>query len=299
MVYSAAMKTVSTTRGMAGAIILTIAAAAAAHGQDAVRALPPGNVAWIDLAAPDVDEAKAFYAEILGWTYEEAAGGYTLTRFRDRAAAGLLAQPAAERERGAPAAWELYFAVDDVDAAVRMVRELGGTVIEAPVEVELTDGVVAGRMAVVEDRGGARLRLWQTVGFAGAQIKRTPGAMAWWELLTEDPESAVEFYTALFGYGTQVVPYRDGGDYTIMLAGRTMAAGIGPLTAAHRAAGLRPQWGVYFDIAGMDRFLERATAAGASLVRGPHRPPFASAPVSRVAELTDPHGALFSVADVR
>ena len=295
------MKVVLRARGVAVAVILAtaIVAAAAAHGQQgSVRALPPGNVAWIDLAAPDVDAAKEFYAEILGWTYEEAAGGYTLARFRDRAAAGLLAQPAAERERGVTPAWELYFAVDDVDAAVRMVPELGGTVIEAPVEVELADGEVAGRMAVVVDRGGARLRLWQTVGFAGAQIKRTPGAMAWWELLTEDPESAVEFYTALFGYDTQVVPYRDGGDYTIMLAGRTMAAGIGRLTAAHRAAGLRPQWGVYFDIAGMDRFLERATAAGAALVRGPHVPPFASAPVSRVAELADLHGAIFSVADV-
>ena len=296
------MKVVLRARGVAGAVILAmaVAAAAAAYGQqDSVRALPPGNVAWVDLAAPDVDAAKEFYAEILGWTYEEAAGGYTLARFRDRAAAGLLAQPAAERERGAPAAWELYFAVDDVDAAVRMVPELGGTVIEAPVEVELADGEVAGRMAVVEDRGGARLRLWQTVGFAGAQITRTPGSMAWWELLTEDPEGAVEFYTALFGYGTQVVPYRDGGDYTIMLAGRTMAAGIGPLTAAHRAAGIRPQWAVYFDIAGIDRFLEQATAAGAAVVRGPQRPPFAAAPVSGVGKLTDPHGALFGVSDVR
>lgn len=293
------MKTIAGTRGLAGAIVLAVVGAAAAQAQDPVRALPPGNVVWVDLAVPDVEAAKAFYAELFGWTYEDAAGGYAMARFRGRAAAGLRAQTGAERQRGAPAAWELYFSVEDVDAAARMAAELGGRVIREPVDVALAPGAVAGRMAVVEDNGGARLRLWQTVTFAGAQITRTPGAMAWWELLTDAPEQAVEFYAALFGYRTRVVTYRDGGDYTIMSAGRTMAAGIGPLTDAHRAAGLRSQWAVYFDIAGIDPFLERAAAAGGTVLRGPVGPPFSPAPVSGVAKLADPHGALFGVSDVR
>ena len=293
------MKTILTARRLAGAGILVVMGAAMAHAQGSVRALPPGNVAWIELAAPDKDAAKSFYAEIFGWTYEDSANGYTTARFRNRAAAGLREQTSAERERGASAGWELFFSVEDVDAAARRVTELGGKVISGPADVELEPGTVAGRAAVVEDNGGARLRLWQTVTFAGAQITRTPGAMAWWELLTDAPEQAVEFYTALFGYRTQVVPYRDGGDYTIMLAGGTMAAGIGPLNAAHRAAGIGSQWAVYLDIAGIDRFLEGATAAGATVLRGPIAPPFSPAPVSGVARLTDPHGALFGVSDVR
>ena len=293
------MKTVSIVRGLAGAGILAVMGVAMAHAQGAVRALPPGNVAWVELAAPDKDAAKSFYAEMFGWTYEDAAGGYTTALFRNRAAAGLRAQTSAERNSGAPAGWALYFSVEDVDAAARKVAELGGRVISEPVDMELAPGVVAGRTAVVEDNGGARLRLWQTVTFSGAEVTRTPGAMAWWELLTDAPERAVEFYTALFGYRTQVVNYRDGGDYTIVLADGTMAGGIGPLNAAHRAAGLSSQWAVYFDIAGIDQFLERATAAGATVVRGPIAPPFSPAPVSGVAKLTDTSGALFGVSDVR
>lgn len=75
---------------------------------------PAGVPCWADLQAPDVAAAKTFYADVLGWTYEDTEaeyGGYVIAQARGAAAAGIGPQ-----QPGAPAAWTLYLASDDVDA---------------------------------------------------------------------------------------------------------------------------------------------------------------------------------------
>ena len=42
----------------------------------------------------------------------------------------------------------------------------------------------------------------------------THGAFSWNELTTSDPNAAIEFYTKLFGWKTEVM-HMDFGDYTI------------------------------------------------------------------------------------
>ena len=58
-------------------------------------AWPNGTPCWIDYGAADVDAAKAFYTDLLGWTYaggDPAYGGYLTCMLRDRAAAGMAPQ---------------------------------------------------------------------------------------------------------------------------------------------------------------------------------------------------------------
>ena len=58
-----------------------------------------------------------------------------------------------------PNNWLVYFAVDDTDAAVAKITELGGSVMMQPMDID------AGRFAVVGDTAGA----------AFAVIKLAPG----------------------------------------------------------------------------------------------------------------------------
>jgi uncharacterized protein len=55
-------------------------------------AWPAGTPCWVDYGAADVDAAKRFYTEVLGWSYtggEPEFGGYLSCETRGRAAAGM------------------------------------------------------------------------------------------------------------------------------------------------------------------------------------------------------------------
>ena len=76
------------------------------------------------------------------------ASGYVLLKVNGEPAAGVIQ---IEPEWGDVLSnWSVVFEVEDCDAAVAKVRELGGSVIREPQDLE---GV--GRFAVVTDRWGA------------------------------------------------------------------------------------------------------------------------------------------------
>ena len=57
------------------------------------QAKPAGTPTWIDLMAPDVDAARAFYHAVFGWEYDIGGaeyGGYTTARLGQRTTAGLM-----------------------------------------------------------------------------------------------------------------------------------------------------------------------------------------------------------------
>ena len=67
-----------------------------------------GTPCWIDYGAADLDAAKSFYSDILGWTYtggEPEYGGYLTARIGDRAAAGTAPQMDPSDRRGGRRTW--------------------------------------------------------------------------------------------------------------------------------------------------------------------------------------------------
>jgi predicted enzyme related to lactoylglutathione lyase len=74
---------------------------------------------------------------------------YTLFNVGDTGVAGAMTTPSQVPEE-VPAFWLTYFTVEDCDAAVAKVQELGGRAFGAPHSLE---GV--GRFAVVADPHGA------------------------------------------------------------------------------------------------------------------------------------------------
>ena len=104
----------------------------------------PGALCWAELTTTSTEDSKAFYGSVFGWTL---GGGDAYTEFGvdGQMVAGVIAPPMA----GMPNFWGVYFAVEDCDAAIAKVLELGGAV-----HLGATDNP-AGRFAVVADPNGA------------------------------------------------------------------------------------------------------------------------------------------------
>jgi uncharacterized protein len=115
-------------------------------GAELVNAV--GALTWNDLMSPDIPAAAEFYRALFGWEVNEiegAEGQYWSILNNGRMNGGIMPTP----EGGHPV-WNLYFAVEDVDAAVAKAGELGGKTIAGPMDVP--NGT---RFAVVSDPSGA------------------------------------------------------------------------------------------------------------------------------------------------
>jgi uncharacterized protein len=113
----------------------------------------PGALCWNELITTDLDESKTFYKAVFGWdAMDEGPPGeapaYTEWKVAGRSVGGMMLKndmmPAEM-----PPNWGVYFAVEDTDASVEKAKELGGTLLFGPVEIE------PGRFAVVADDVGA------------------------------------------------------------------------------------------------------------------------------------------------
>jgi len=115
---------------------------------------PNGAFHWNELMTRDVAKAKAFYASVCGWTYQDMEVDgmtYTVAMAGEQPAGGIFDMSGPEHE-GMPEHWGGYVAVPDADAAVEAAKAAGGEVLQAPFDVT---GV--GRIAVLKDAGGAMI----------------------------------------------------------------------------------------------------------------------------------------------
>ena len=109
-----------------------------------------GAVGWCELMTDDVDKARDFYTDVIGWSTEimdVGTGPYTVFNSADRPMAGLMAKPSDKAD--APNAWMPYVTVDDIDARAARVASAGGVVLAGPMDIP-----TVGRMAVIQDPTG-------------------------------------------------------------------------------------------------------------------------------------------------
>ncbi len=111
----------------------------------------PGSLSWNELHSHDLEQAKAFYADVFGYTFDDMSSPeftyFIFKRSSDEFGVGGMG-PAAMLPEGVPSVWLTWFAVDSCDGAVAKVQELGGSVV-----MELGDSPF-GRMAVVAGAQG-------------------------------------------------------------------------------------------------------------------------------------------------
>ena len=112
-----------------------------------------GAFSWNELNTHDMDAAKAFYSEFLGWTFGDMDGGpmkYSIAKTGDVEIAGIMTPPDADKNM--PPFWLAYVTVDNVDKRAQRAESLGGKIHVPP-----TDMPDVGRFSLIEDPEGAML----------------------------------------------------------------------------------------------------------------------------------------------
>ncbi|MER6129822.1 VOC family protein [Streptomyces sp. NPDC001795] len=247
---------------------------------------PEGTPCWADAMFTDVEGAKSFYGDVLGWTFGEASseyGNYTQAYADGKAVAAVV--PPMPGQEG-QSAWCLYFAAPDAAATAQKIRDNGGEVLMEPMQVG-----EFGTMALARDPGGAVFGVWQAGLHEGFEAKGVPGAYCWAEVFTREPEKSDAFFPAVFPYrGKQLED--EAVDFRIFELGGEPVLGRMKMTDDFPPE-VPPYINVYFTVDDCDAAVDRATKHGAILRFGPMDSPF-----GRFAALSDPQGANFSVIDI-
>ena len=118
-----------------------------------------GQFHWNELMTHDVEKAKRFYAETMGWTYDAMpipeGGTYTLAMSGGIPVAGILDVNGPDFD-GTPESWMPYIAVDNVDERVKMATKAGAKVVKPAFEIP-----GGGRIVILQEPGGASVG-WMT-----------------------------------------------------------------------------------------------------------------------------------------
>lgn len=244
-----------------------------------------GTPNYVDVMTPDQQATAAFYSQLFGWELSEEPlgddGGVYITASIDGdPVAGISGQM--PELAGHPAFWNVYLAVDDVDATTAKVVPAGGTVDAGPFDV-----MEHGRMSAIQDPTGARVNLWQAKAHVGTARANEPGTPIWNEVTTPDIAAATAFYTEVLGMGAEAMDM-EGGPYTVLsnADGAQVGGAMNP-----QAEGIPPHWNVYFNVTDVDATIARVQELGGTVVA----PAFDIPTIGRLAVLSDPQGAMFSL----
>jgi predicted enzyme related to lactoylglutathione lyase len=114
-----------------------------------------GTPVWNELVTPDLSRATSFYADLLGvsWSDAETPGGpYRLLQVGGRSVGAAVPLP----EGPQPPHWNVYFSVEDTDAALAGAVDLGGKALGPARDV-----AGAGRIGMVRDPQGGTFAVLQ------------------------------------------------------------------------------------------------------------------------------------------
>jgi predicted enzyme related to lactoylglutathione lyase len=231
-----------------------------------------GTPCWVGLDSTDPPASRDFYAALLGWRYTvDQRGGALAHVAPDTVAAGI--DPGRRHE------WRLHLAIRNPWIAAERVRQHGGRVVRGPLE---------GRTVIAEDPSGGLIALSAprpdvTLAYG------IPGCFEWADLNTRDGQLADKFFRGLFGYSQGQVGDGVDLDYTVWwLNGRAV---LGRYQMGQEfPANTPPHWTVFFQVTDTDEAARCARRQAGTVVVEPFDSEY-----GRVAVLTDPQGATFSV----
>ena len=110
-----------------------------------------GQMVHLEIPAGDTGRAREFWGSLFGWEWQafEGPSEYHMTRFSETSGGAIMPAEGSERSP------RVYFDVDDINAAVSRVKELGGEASDAmPVPA-------MGWFSTCKDSEGNPFGLWQ------------------------------------------------------------------------------------------------------------------------------------------
>ena len=139
------------------------------------------------------------------------------------------------------------------------------------------------------DPTGAVVSLWEAKAHQGFGRIREPGAVTWCELITDNPDAAGAFYSAILDVPSAPMDMGPGAHpYTLFGPEDDQSAGI--MQKLPEMGPMPNTWGVYFEVANTDEAVAKAQGLGAEVLQ----PPTDIMP-GRFAMLRDPQGAVFGI----
>jgi predicted enzyme related to lactoylglutathione lyase len=240
----------------------------------------PGKFVWFDLLTDDLSDARRFYGELFGWTFEPVPGvdNYVVIRAAGRPIAGILEiEP---RDDHGTAQWLAYVSVEDVDDAVGEFTARGGALHRGPLDIP-----GRGRAALVSDAQGGYLALLRSSTGDPPDDGDEPGEteFMWIDYVADDADGAAEFYAEVFGWSHRVADSKGERDYVVFSRAQTPRAGM----FENPWPNVRPNWLPYVRIGDARAAADRVAELGGSIIVEPR----ADLRGGSVAVVLDPSGA--------
>ena len=201
----------------------------------------PGRFVWHELVTSDVESARRFYGELVGWQVDtparQADQPYAYLTKNGYKVGGIVLRPGPH----VPPHVLGFVSVLDVDGTIERAREHRAAVLVPPMQTQF------GRAAVVQDPQGASLGVCRAADGDGAEHHRPQyGSFCWDQLNTSDAENAASFYTKVFMWQREHV-----------LGARDLSAfthGARPLAGLMQAPqGTFAQWFAHLSVERLDR----------------------------------------------
>jgi hypothetical protein len=250
---------------------------------------PEGAFCWLDLATTDQPASKKFYIDLFRWSADDQPMGpdsfYSMMQKGGKNVGAIFTQRAEDRTSGIPPHWNMYIAVDDVDAAAKKAESLGAKLLAPPMDV-----FEAGRMAVISDPSGGVVGLWQAKQHIGVQLRNETNALGWCELWTRDLDAAEKFYSAMFGWSASKM-----GEDDYRIFSRAGASEAGMMKIAAEWGEMPPTWTPYLQVNDCAGAHARAARLGAATFV----PPSPIPDIGHFAIVKDPQGAVFGILDTK
>ena len=111
-----------------------------------------GELSFFELGVGDIARARDFYGSLFGWEFVDEGSGATIETPNI---------PGGIHPGDAGASPYVFFRVDDLDAAIARVRELGGSVEDMDVEGDEESTARFGRFKICRDDQGSPFGLHQ------------------------------------------------------------------------------------------------------------------------------------------
>ncbi|ESQ87022.1 VOC family protein [Asticcacaulis benevestitus] len=237
---------------------------------------------WYELITSDIDVARAFYSEVIGWTVASSQTpgmDYRRIMAAGEGIGGMMTLP----DPSMTPAWFGYVNVADVDAEVTAFETAGGRVLWPA-----NDDAGVGRMAMVADPQGAALYVMSPNGEGESPAFKSGalGHCGWNEYHATDWEKAFDFYAGRFGWvKNEAIDMGLAGTYQTFTVDGIQTGGMmnNPIP--------QPVWLFYFNVPDIDVAMEALTQKGGAVQMPPMQVPGGQwALVAR-----DPQGAMFGL----
>jgi uncharacterized protein len=251
-----------------------------------------GDFIWYELLTTDADAAARFYGAVVGWRNRAAEGspqGYGIFGTGDADVGGFMRLPEGAESAGMRPKWLGYVAVENVDAMVADIVRAGGTQHMPPTDIP---GV--GRFAMLADPQGVTFYVMRGAmdGTSTAFDQSKFGHCNWNELSTGDPQAALAFYGARFGWAKgDAMPMGAMGDYQFITHGSQTIGAVMKRTED----GPPPAWTFYFGVPDIDVAAQAVSGNGGMIHYGPAEVPGGVF----IIVASDPQGALFGLVGPR